>query len=306
MIDNKQLEEVLETFAKDRSQDNFVKLMELVEKSVLLVPALMPENLDETTMKQAKAGKGVELPKDARVTPCLIKKESGEQALPVFSSEKYLPTDHKSPAVLAIPFFACVSMVMSNSDKVDTIVLNPFTHSIVLSKQVLEVALKRSRKLQAKTVKLTEKQFHELAHRRISYELLPVFFYEKQKEGLEQLQKEEGSFLLARYTSVYPKEIKVPYTESDFSLLTLNVTDSLQITRIDMPEKNMAKGLCCRIYLVWNKDTESIEYYTIEKAEKGNEIGRIYADRRHEVIGPVPENGAEIETIMNLSSGSVF
>lgn len=306
MIDNKQLEAVLEIFVKDRSQDNFVKLMELVEKSVLLVPALMPENLDEEVMKQARSGKGVELPKDARVTPCLIKKESGEQALPVFSSQKHILMEKKSPAVLALPFFACVSMVMSNADKVDTIVLNPFTQSIVLSKQILEVALKRSRKPQTKTVKLTEKQFHELAHRRITYELLPVFLYEKQREGLEQLQKEEGSFLLERYTSVYPKEIKVPYTEDDFSLMTMNVTDSLQITRIDMPEKNMVKGLCCRIYVVWNKDTESIEYYTIEKAEKGNEIGRVYADRRHEVIGPVPENGAEIETIMNLSSGSAL
>lgn len=300
MIDNTALEALTAEFAKDRSKENFVKIMEQLEKSTILVPTMIPENISSEEMRQAKSGKQLKLAKDARFTPCLLKKDTGEQALPIFSSQAQIPKDKTSPAVLAMPFFTCVSMVMSNAEKVETIVLNPFTQSVVIPKQILEVAQKRSAMPTAKTVKLTEKQFHQLAHRRVSYELLPVFLFEKNYEGVEKLQKEEGGFILSLFTSIYPKEIKAPYGEDDFSLMTLNITDNLQITRIDMPDKNMDKGMCSRIYVVWKSDALKLYYYTIEKGENGSDIARVYADRKHEVIESAPDNGAEIEAVMNL------
>lgn len=302
MTDNSKLEAAAEEFLKDRTKENFVKVMEIIERSIVFLPTLIPENLDSATMEQVKEGKGIILPKNAQIMPCLLRKETGEKVLPVFSSAKQVPDDKRSPAILAMPFSTCVSIAMANQEKVQSIVLNPFTQNINIPEQILEVAQKRSQMSQTKTVKLTEKQFHQLAHKRIAFELLPVFLYEKQKEGLEKMQNEEGRFLLFMYTSVYPKEVKVPYDEDDFSLMTLNITDNLQITRIDMPEKNMAKGLCSRIYVVWKRDTETLEYYTIERAENGNEIGTVSADRKHEIVMNAPDNGAEIETIMNLAS----
>lgn len=300
VIDNSQLELAAETFAKDRTKENFVKIMEHLEKAVVYMPTMMPDNLDKETMDGIRGGKGVKLPKDAKILPCLLKKESGEQALPIFSSLKQVPPDKKSPAIMALPFFNCVSMAMANKEKVQAVVLNPFTQNVTLPPQILEIAQKRGQAAKPQKVKLTEKQFHQMAHGLVAYQLLPVFLYEKQKDGLEQLQQEEGKFLASLYTSVYPKEIRMPYGEEDFSLMTLNVTDDMQITRIDMPEANLNKGLCCRIYVVWKREAEELSYYTIEKAENGNTIGRIYADKKHESIETAPDNGAEIETIMNL------
>lgn len=300
-IDNSQLEAVVETFAKDRTKENFVKIMEQLEKAVLYVPAMMPENLDQETKDSIREGRGTKLPKDAKVLPCLLKKESGEQALPVFSSLKQVPADKKSPAILALPFFNCVAMAMANKTQVQAIVLNPFTQNVTLPPQILEIAQKRGQAVQTKTVKVTEKQFHQLAYGRVTYELLPAFLFEKRKEGLEQLQKEEGKFLASLYTSIYPKEIRMPYDGEDFSLMTLNVTEDMQITRIDMPEANLGKGLCCRIYVVWKREAEELSYYTIEQAENGNMIGRILPDKKHERVEAAPDNGAEIETIMKLA-----
>lgn len=302
MIENTELEALIAEFAKDRSNENFVKIMECLEKATVIVPTLMPENVSREDMKQAKAGKAIKISKDARFTPCLLKKENGEQAFPIFSSRSQIPEDKASPAVLAIPFFTCVSMVMANVEKVEAVVLNPFTQSVVIPKQVLEVAQKRSSMAKTKTVKLTEKQFHQLAHRRVSYELLPVFLYEKEYEGIEQMQKEEGNFIVSLFASVYPKEIKVPYSEDEFSFMTLNVTDDMQITRIDMPDKNIVQGMCGRIYVVWKRDSKELYYYTIEKGENGSDIARVHADRKHEIVEPAPDNGAEIEAIMTLVS----
>lgn len=303
MIDNSALEKLTEAFVQDRNKDNFVKIMEQLEKAVVFVPTLMPENLDEESKKQVAEGKAIKLPMQSKIMPCLLRKENGEQVMPIFSSQKHLSADRKSPAVLAMPFFTTVAMVMANVEKVQSIVLNPFTQNITIPKEILEVAQKRSKMPQTKTVKVTEKQFHALAHRQLSYDALPKFLYEKKKEGLEQLQREEGGLLLTLLGSIYPKEIKVPYTEDDFSFMTLNITETMQITRIDMPESNLVKGSSRRIYVIWKNDTESVDYYTIEKAEEGNEIGRVNAEKKHEVIEKAPDNGAEIETIMNLASG---
>lgn len=302
VIDNSLLEQAVETFAKDRTKENFVKIMEHLEKAVVYVPTMMPDNLDQETMDSIRGGKGVKLPKDAKILPCLLKKESGEQALPIFSSVKQVPPDKKSPAIMALPFFNCVSMAMANKEKVQAVVLNPFTQNVTLPPQILEIAQKRGQAAKPQKVKLTEKQFHQMAHGLVAYQLLPVFLHEKQQEGLERLQQEEGKFLTSLYSSVYPKEIRMPYGEDDFSLLTLNVTEDMQITRIDMPEANLNKGLCCRIYVVWKREAGELLYYTIEKAENGNTIGRIYADKKHESIEAAPDNGAEIETIMNLAA----
>ena len=302
MIDNTELENRTAEFVKNRTNENFVKVMEQLEKSTIFVPTLQPENISSEDIEKAKQGKQIKLSKDAKFTPCLLKKETGEQALPIFSSQSQIPKDKASPAILAMPFFNCVSMAMANADKIEVVVLNPFTQSIVITKQILEIAQKRSNMPKTKQVKLTEQQFHQLAHRRVSYELLPVFLYEKGSEGLEQMQKEEGKFLISLFTSFYPKEIKVPYGEAGFSFMTLNVTDNLQITRIDMPDKNLIPGMCSRIFIAWKRDSDELYYYTIEKAEEGSNIARVHSDRKHEIVEPAPENGAEIEAIMNLVS----
>ncbi len=309
-IDNSKLEAAVEVFAKERTNENFVKVMELLEKAVLYVPAMMPENLDQETMNGMREGKGVRLPKDAKVIPVLLQKESGEHALPLFSSLKQVPKERRSPAILALPFFNCVAMAMANREKVQLVVLNPYTDNIILPPQILEVAMKRAQQIQSgaaqqsRTVKLTEKQFHQLANGMMAYTALPSFLFDKQKEGLEQLQREEGAFLVSLYAEIYPKEIKMPYGEDDFSLLTLNVTEDMQITRIDMPEEKPEKGLCCRIYVVWKRAEEEISYYTIERVENGNMIGRILPDKKHVRIEEAP-GSAEIETIMNLARGAV-
>ena len=171
MIDNTELEKLTAEFAKNRSKENFVKVMEQLEKSTVFVPTLTPENISSEEIEQAKQGKQIKLTGETKFTPCLLKKETGEQALPIFSSQSQIPKDKTSPAVLAMPFFTCVSMVMANAEKVEVVILNPFTQSIVITKQILEIALKRSNMPKTKQVKLTESQFHQLAHRRVSYEL---------------------------------------------------------------------------------------------------------------------------------------
>lgn len=83
--------------------------------------------------------------------------------------------------------------------------------------------------------------------------------------------------------------------------MTLNLTDTMQLTRVDMPSEKVKKGMCYRIYAVWLRDIQEVRYYTFEKTEQGNYIGRVTPDGRHELVEPAPDNGAEIEAVMELA-----
>ena len=301
-IDNKALEEAIAAFRSDKERDSYVKVMELLEKSIVLVPAIPPKDMDPEIMEQLKAGKPVQFPKDTKIVPCLLRKETGEQALPIFTSPEQIPEDKKSPMVMAMPFMGVISMVSANQDKVAEVVVNPFTGILVLNQSVLEIAEKRRKAVgQMKTVQLTQEQFQDFAHNRVSLFLLPKFLFEQKEEGLKRLQQEEGALLLQFYDEVYPKGKKSGCRAEDFSLMTLNLTDTIQLTRLDMPDETNKKGLCYRVYAVFKRDTEEVLYYTMENTKDGNMIARVTQDGKHEILEPAPDNGAEIEAVMGLA-----
>ncbi len=300
-INNKALEEAIAAFRSDKERDSYVKVMELLEKSIVLVPAIPPKDMDPEIMEQLKAGKPVQFPKDTKIVPCLLRKETGEQALPIFTSPEQIPEDKKSPMVMAMPFMGVISMVSANQDKVAEVVVNPFTGILVLNQSVLEIAEKRRKAVgQMKTVQLTQEQFQDFAHNRVSLFLLPKILIEQKEEGHKRLQQEEGALLLQFYDEVYPKGKKSGCRAEDFSLMTLNLTDTIQLTRLDMPDETNKKGLCYRVYAVFKRDTEEVLYYTMENTKDGNMIASVTQDGKHEILEPVPDNGAEIEAILNL------
>ncbi len=302
-IDNKALEEAIAAFRSDKERDSYVKVMELLEKSIVIVPAIPPKDIDPELMEQLKAGKPVQFPKETKIVPCLLRKETGEQALPIFTSPEQIPEDKKSPMVMAMPFMGVVSMAAANQDKVEEVVVNPFTGMMVLNKAVLEIAEKRRKAAgQIKTVQLTQEQFQDFAHNRVALFLLPKYLFEQKEEGLKKLQQEEGAFLLQLYDEVYPKGKKSGCRAEDFSLMTLNLSDTMQLTRLDMPDETNKKGLCYRVYAVFKRDTQEVLYYTLENTQEGSVIARVTQDGKHEMVEPAPENGAEIEAIMSLSA----
>ena len=305
VLDNARLEAAIAEFIQDRQKEKYARVMEILEKSKVLVPVMQLQGVDEETRKQMQKNQFVQLPKETRILPCLLRKDTGEQVLPIFSSPEQIPPDKKSQGLVAMPFQVCLSMVMSNQEHVESIALNPFTHNIGLPKTILEVAVKRRDMVQnAKTIKVSEKQFRQMVHNRMALYLLPQYLFEHPEEGLKELQEREGELMLQFYKESYPegKRDAVINTPDDFSVMAMNITEDMQITRVDMPDETNKKGMCYRVYVVHLRRTQDILYYTLEKTEQGNYIGMVTPDGKHELVEPVPDNGAEIEAVMNLAA----
>ena len=65
-MNNKALEEAIAAFRSDKERDSYVKVMELLEKSIVLVPAIPPKDMDPALMEQLKTGKPVQFPRGNR------------------------------------------------------------------------------------------------------------------------------------------------------------------------------------------------------------------------------------------------
>jgi predicted house-cleaning noncanonical NTP pyrophosphatase (MazG superfamily) len=48
-IDNSKLETLLDEFAQDRQKEKYAKVMDVLERSVIMVPTMKPQNLDAET-----------------------------------------------------------------------------------------------------------------------------------------------------------------------------------------------------------------------------------------------------------------
>ena len=81
--------------------------------------------------------------------------------------------------------------------------------------------------------------------------------------------------------------------------MTLNITEEVQITRIDLPEKGAVVGIPVRIYITWKNDSE-LRYFVIEKGEENDNIAEITKDGKHEIIKAVQANSTEIEDVLNI------
>lgn len=300
-IENAALEEAIAVFRADKEKDSYVKMMEVMEKSVVLVPTMPLGDVSPQMLEQLREGKAAQFVKEAKIVPCLLKKETGEQALPIFTSLRQIPPERRSPALVAMPFMTCVAMFMANQDKVAEIVVNPFTELVILTRNIIEVADKRRKAAQEiKAVPVSQEQFRDIVHNRVTLNLLPNFLFENGIKGLEELQKEEGRLMMCFYEEVYPKEKTSGFRAEDFSVMILNLTDNIQLTRLDLPDKINKKGLCYRIYVALKRDTEEILYYALEDTKDGKYVARVTKDGKHEIVETAPDNGAEIEAIMNL------
>lgn len=300
-IDNAALEEAIEVFRADKEKESYVKVMEILEKSIVMVPTMPLTNLSPELEEQLREGKSIQFSKDVKIVPCLLQKDTGEQALPIFTSLGKIPPEKKSPAVIAMPFMACVAMFTANQDKVAEIVINPFTEMMILNRSILEVAEKRRKAAgEIKAVPVTKEQFQNIAHNKVILQLLPKYLFENGLKGLEELQREEGALMMRFYEEVYPKEKTCGFRAEEFSLMILNLTENIQLTRLDLPDATNKKGMCYRVYAVFKRDTEEVLYYTLENTKDGRFIARITQDGKHELVEQAPDNGAEIEAIMSL------
>ncbi len=283
-ITNDALEEAIKEYAQERTKDGLSKVLNLLGPTRLLVPAMLRE--------------------ENQPAPCFLKSGNGEQFLAVYTSKAQIPEQPKSQAILNMPFPACNNIVVKDELGLTGMVINPFSDNLVLKKELVEKLHEMDEKrAKSKPVKMTPQQFQAFVRKQVEFGIMPKRLFAEGESFVDELCEKKEEFVNRIYKDAFKEEKLYPFSEQDFSVMALNISEDLLLVQIDLPAQNLVAPLCYRIYITMNPQSKKVDYYTIEKTVEKDvrKLGRMSADGRHEDCGEAPVEGAELQKIIDLA-----
>lgn len=301
---NRKLEHMMDEMKRLKETTISNELMEELRSTTLVMPAVLPGNTSPEAMRQfiENQKKNKSLPRGVNPAPCMIQNGQGEDYIPLFTSMEELKKGNKGfPLSLNVKFDTAAEIVQKNENIVG-LVVNPFSHNLVmqLNRDKLQKKVE-----QAQSEEITVEQYHALARRQMEAAYLPSQLFEKKEQMVDRLCQGKGALLREMYEELYQEEVACPYTEEDFELLTLNISDSLQVTQIAMPEKHRYPHLCQSVIVGFDRERNKIWYYAIVYEGKNQTSSLVQVTEKGEPknLGEAPAEGSEITRVMELMQG---
>lgn len=283
-VKNEELESLMVRYASEKNAECLNALVNHLHNCRVLVPA----NLNDK--KQP--------------IPCFIRNADGKLFMPLYTSKTQIPKEPKSPAILNVPYPAVNQMAANPDMKVEGIVINPFSNNLVfkmeLVKKIDEVDKKRAAAPKMKAIKMSAKEYAVFERKQFELRFLPKKFFDEGKTFMEELCSRKEEYIDSMFEESYQQKRMYPYLVEDFSVMVMNISEELQIVRLDMPNRDLEDTACRRIFFVWNQTEEKGRYITIEKAGKGSVLAEVTSDWKHVNLGEAPVEGAELQRVIDL------
>ena len=283
-ITNDRLEKTIKEYATERTKEKLTEILNLLRPTKLFVPAML----------QAPD----------QPTPCFLKSKEGEQFFVVYTSKEQMEKAPKSQALLNMPFPVCNSIAVKPELNLTGMVINPFTDNLVLKIELIQKLHEADEKIakQPKQVKMTPQQFQAFVKNQTEFSIIPKRLFAEKAEFIKKLCDEKETFINEIFAAAFKEPKLYPYTEDDYSVMALDISEDLTLIRVDLPDKGLVPPLCYRIYITYNPLKEEAHYYTIEMTKEKDVrlLGGINAEGKHVSYGNAPVEGAELQEIMNL------
>ena len=249
-ITNDRLEEAIKDYAADRTKEKLTAVLNLLRPTKLLVPAML---------------KAPDQP-----TPCFLKSGAGEQYFVVYTSKEQMANAPKSQALLSMPFPACNSVAVKPELNLSGMVINPFTDNLVLKIELIQKLHEADEKMakQPKQIKMTPQQFQAFVKNQTEFSVIPKRLYTEKAEFVQKLCDEKEAFVNELFAAAFKEPKLYPYTEDDYSVMALDISEDLTLIRVDLPDKGLVPPLCYRIYITYNPLKDEAHYYTIEMTKE--------------------------------------
>lgn len=285
-IRNYVLRERLDTYLEKKDASSFNNFMNCITASRVLIPANLNAKKEPV--------------------PNLIRNKEGESFIPVYTNKEQIPKEPKFQVLVNLPYISVNHMAAAPENSIVGVVINPFTNNLIFKPELInkveEVEKAKKDGPKMRTMKLTQEQYVQFERRQFEANFLPGKLYTEGKSFVDELCGKKEQLIDQLYEESYKQERMYPYLEEDFSVMAMNITEELLIVRVDMPSRDMAPGLCLRVYLAWDSAAEQGSYFMIEAGrEKGKTIlEEVSEDKRLINHGEAPVEGAELQTIIDL------
>ena len=222
-VKNEDVEAQIDLYLKEKTGENLNALIELMRTRRVLVPA----NLND----------------EKKPVPCLINSPKNGMFLPIYTSKKEIPESPRSEAVINMPFLATNNMVFQQDEKVSGIVINPFTQNLIfkraLVEKIEEVEKKRKEGAQPKKMQLTQEQYLLFERKQFEFGFMPKRFFAQGKQMMDDLCEKKEEYMDQFFEECYQQKRMYPYLPEDFSVMVMDLSDSLLIVRVDLPVRDI-------------------------------------------------------------------
>ncbi len=315
-IDGEAFEAAMKAYMEDKGQDKLIAFMEALNKATFLVPVDFPKDIAPEVLQKMQNGEPLQPDELPRMVPVIFTNKAGNRLAPAFSSRAQLPEEMDFKAILPVDFKAVLQVAMAEDVNAKGILINPNTTRLILNPNLLtlmqkvvagedvETVLRESGNGNQgqKEIRMTQDQFHVFIRRNMEVGIIPKKMFADKDKFMEELEEKREEMILEIYRSAYNDPVPFPYTENDFDVMMLDISDTLSVASIGLPTKNMAPGTCTSVYVVRNPQTNEMRYYTIERTqeEDASKLGQVLEDGTYNVIGDAPAPGCEISGILEM------
>lgn len=318
VIDNGQFEKAMKTYLDDKNVQNLVGFVDAMKNAKFLVPVEIPQKIDPAVVEKMKRREKLKPEELPRLIPVLVANPKGERFVPMYSSQKEVPDGKNFKMIIAVEFAAVLRVARAPHMQVRGILVNSESIRLILNPSLLELLdrvinkgedTEKVVKEQAaaastkrKEIRMTPEQFHIFARRNVEVGLLPKTAFQEKGKLMDKLADNGEETICNIYKAMYKDKIPFPYEPSDFDVMCLDISDDMSVASITLPIKNMAPGICQSAYLIWNPQTDKMQYYTIErtKIEEESKLGHVSAEGKYEIIGDAPVQGSELSAIIDM------
>lgn len=302
-LDNDKLEEAMRELLQNKTQQNMSRFMNIMRDARFLVPVEFPKNVDKEVLGRIVRGEKVSKEEMPRMLPVIIRNQDGVRYAPAFTSRKHLPDNQKYQAILNVDINELLRVSSEEKLNLEGILINPETDKMILHQKFIETMKKVKEGLPNKReIRMTREQFVGFSRRNIERGLFPRLLYKEREAFMTRLEEEKEKLIYSLYRQPYGDKIPCPYSEEDFGVMILNISDETCVASIEVPTDKLSPQMALSIYLIWNPKTDDVSYFLIEKGAQGedNVLCRVTEAGKHEELQTAPPIGSEIYAILEL------
>ncbi len=291
-------------------------LIELLEKSQVIIPVSFPKNASPVVVMKMLKGEPLKKNESIKMAPVIVKDSEGHKLAPVFTSRDKIQDTKDFPFMIRIPAAAVIASVKNDKAEYTGMIINPQGKGLVINRKAFEDDLAAVAARQAETQgqmqlektpqlkKVTKSEFNVLARNSVEKVQLPKALFEDGAAFVKELDERGEEFLCEHYSKPYGDKVPSPFTAEDFNVLSLNIDDETMAYIIELPTKGkgMAPHVAVGTYIVWNPVAGKAYYYMVERGEKGepNVLCSVTPDGHHEELMTAPPTGSELTAVLDL------
>ena len=321
--------------AKAATPEDMKLITGKLDAAMVLMPFVFedPSLAEKLAEETRRTGKPAPVPKDTKTKPMLINNKDGQCFMGIYTSPGQIPSHVNKNGIMNIPFKQVLAIAADPSKGLEGIVINPFSHNVILKASRVPVDPKTGvatgsvgatgattgsvamadttgagaahgagvagASLGAGATGASQGMSPEkiafLSRQNVEYVLLPRSIYSEGKDYFDALNEQ---VLYSLFAGQFLGAVKNPYATSDFNVMSLGVSETLDLVSIEMPAKGRTEGLCRQIYVTWDKDKNRAGYYMIVKRDTGDKLIFVESDGRLKDLGDAPIESNEMGTII--------